>query len=258
MRRILLMVAAVLAATTAMAGVKVRESALLFFEAFNESSGAVELKNGAKLGAESSGVSGLPADNCYEAETTSTNDGPVALVRQPYTIKGLEAITLCLWYKPSQQQVPGASLFELASIYLISQKSSSWVARVGAANVPKDQHYWFSPGMQETYRGWQQPGEWIFLALAWRKSANEVCFFQGTKSDAVKQVSRAVLNLPVGGLVQRTDKRPDVIGNTADPTHSRPFNGSLDNVRIYSRALDAVALEQIRQADQKNEQPLGF
>jgi hypothetical protein len=235
----------------------------LIAEQFNDSSGRVEFKSGAKLGAAGSGVSGQPTDRSYVAELARTeivDVAPVGLLKAPYAVQKLEELTITIWYKPGDQQVADASLLDAAGMYLISQKGDSWTARVGAADVPKGKQYWFNSGNKGTPVGWFQPNEWIFLALVWKKSANEVCFYQGTKSGAVKKAQCSVRDLAVGGLVDRPDrdKHPDAIGNTGNPKYNRPVNGSIDDVRIFSKALDDSALEKIRQADLKNEQPPGF
>jgi hypothetical protein len=124
-------------------GAMARAESLLIAEQFNDSSGRVEFKSGAKLGAAGSGVSGQPTDRSYVAELARTEIVDVA---------------------------------------------------------------------------------------------------------------------PVGGLADRSDrdKHPDAIGNTGNPKYNRPVNGSIDDLRIVSKALDDSALEKIRQADLKNEQPPGF
>jgi hypothetical protein len=246
-----------LLAATAQAGVTVKPDSLLFGETFNEPTGKVELKNGAKLGDEASGVSGLSADKCYVADSVVTNDGPVGVIHPPVAVQGLEGLTITVWYKPQEPQAYAASLFNLAQTYLIKEKNNTWTARVAATEVPKDQRYWFGSGGKGAYRDWLAPGEWIFLALVWKKSGNEVCYLQGTKSGAVKKGNCPARDFPVGEL-RAPGRNPDVIGNSNSTKCDRPFHGSIDNVRVYSKALDEAALEQIRDADAKNEMPPVF
>ena len=85
---------------------------------------------------------------------------------------------------------------------------------------------------------------------------------QPTDRSYVAELARTEIvdDLAVGGLADRPDrdKHPDAIGNTGNPKYNRPFNESIDDMRIFSKALDESALEKIRQADLKNEQPPGF
>jgi hypothetical protein len=245
------------AATTTHAAVKVKADALLFAETFNEADDRVELKNGAKLDGEGSGVSGLPADKCYVADSVVTNDGPVGVIHPPVAVQGLEELTITVWYKPQASQAYAASLFNLAQTYLIKEKNNTWTARVAATQIPKEQRYWFGSGGKGAYRDWLAPGEWIFLALVWKKSGNEVCYFQGTKSGEVKKGNCPTRDFPVGGL-RAPGRNPDVVGNSNSAKCDRPFHGSIDNVRVYSKALDEATLEQIRDADAKNEMPPAF
>ena len=244
-------------AATAQAGVKINPDSLLFSETFNEADGKVELKNGAKLGDEGSGVSGLSADKCYVADSVATSEGPVGVIRAPFSVQGLEELTIAVWYRPAEQQANGASLFNLAQVYLLREKNKTWTARVGASEVPKEKRYWFNSGSKGAHQNWLAPGEWVFLALVWKKAGNKVCYFQGTKSSEVKPGDCPTLDFPVGGL-RAPGRSPDVIGNSNGTKCDRPFNGSIDNLRVYSKALDAAALEQIHNADVKNETPPAF
>ena len=251
------------ATMTARGAVKVRASSLLFFESFNDSTGQIELRNGARFGDAGSGVSGQEADKCYLGEVANVEApeaSAVALIKSVFPVRGLEEMTITVWYKPAEHQALDASLFDAGSMYLISGKNGAWVLRVGAANIPKNTFYWFDSNPTGPYSHWLQPNEWIFASFVWKKSANEACFYQGTKSAPVKKARCVTRNVTVGGLTERgdRDKRPDVLGNTVNPRYFRPFNGGMDNVRIYSKALDEAALDQIREADLKNEPPPEF
>ncbi|HVM61329.1 MAG TPA: LamG-like jellyroll fold domain-containing protein [Verrucomicrobiae bacterium] len=248
---------------TARAAVKVQVSALLFAERFNESADQVLLRDGAKYGPDGSGVSGQPADRCYVGEVPNFVDpasGPVALVNVLLPVRGLEEMTITCWYKPGERQALDASLFDLASMYLIAKTNGTWVLRVAATDIPKGTLYWFESGDDGPYAGWLQPNDWVFLAVVWKKSASEVCFYQGGKSGRVQKALCKTRNVSVGALGERGDRsqRPDVIGNTMQTKYHRPFNGSIDDLRVYAKALNETALEQIRQADVNNELPPEF
>jgi hypothetical protein len=239
---------------------KAEVPAPLFSESFNETRSGIELKNGAKLGDPGSGVSGQDTDKAYTAEVTQfegTSAGPVALLRNPIAVQGLDEVTVTLWYKPGERQVGDVTLLDAASLVFIGDKPEQWTLRVGA-KVEQGKLYWAYSGKDAPHGGWLRPNEWTFIAATWKRTANEAVFYQGTKALGVKAGRRHAFGMtPEAGLQERAnrDKRPETIGNTANTKYDRAFNGSIDNVRVYSTALSEAELEKIRQADLKNEDP---
>jgi hypothetical protein len=71
-------------------------------------------------------------------------------------------------------------------------------------------------------------------------------------------LARSGAAVTVNLRIVRTATRCSTRSATLLGNFDRPFNGSLDNVRIYKKVLDVAALEQIRQADLKNEAPAAF
>src|SRR5207244_2145781 len=105
------------------------------------------------------------------------------------------------------------------------------------------------------YLPYSQPDQWQFFAAVWKGASNEVRFCQATSTQAVKLGTVAMNDVATGGLVKGQNTRwNETVGNSQQKYH-RPFNGSIDNVRYYSTALDENVLESIRQADLKNMDP---
>lgn len=252
------MLSALTTATTALA-------VPLFNEPFNAPSGRVSLKNGAKLAGAGSGVSGRSSDRAYTAKVSNASqpkDGPEAIVTRPIAVQGLNQITVTFWYKPSGPQVKDVTLLDTASLVVMGDIPGEWTIRVGAKVKDKKQMYWFHSGKKVPYGAWIQPNQWVFVTVVWDRAGNQVSSFQGTKSRPVKLArrdKRPDRDKPLGGLVQRAKiaQKPATIGNTSGGKY-RPFNGSIDNVHIYSKALNLGALEKIRQADLKNQNPPNF
>lgn len=224
---------------------------------FNDSS-QIELKNGALIS--DRGVSGKPEDKAFVSEVKNLEDpanSPVAQLVNSPQVNGLGELTVSLWFKASDKQVKDSSLFNAGALYLISDGKGSWTLRV-EADAEKGVMNWFMTGGKGPYLEWTKPNEWVFAAFAWKKSTNEVCFYQGTTKNPVKLQRCQKRTEQVGGLKQRAagDKRLDAIGNTLDTKYHRPFNGSIDNFRYFRESLSIENVENIRQADLKNENPV--
>ncbi|HBF35133.1 TPA: hypothetical protein DDW35_11290 [Candidatus Sumerlaeota bacterium] len=250
------------AKTDASAGAGSSKAALLFAEQFNVSGRNTDLKNGGKLGSIGSGVSERPKDLAYVNDVFDTDkeQTPVALLKKAYPVDGLEEITVVMWYKPAEDQGNIVTLFDMGSLQLIGDRKKGWVLRVEPKGKPSDGQYWFNLGVGGTYSSWFTANEWTFIAVTWKKSTSEVCAYQGVKIGGVRNAGHVTRPVPEGGLVERKDrdKHPDAIGNTAGEKYDRPFRGAIDNVRVYSKVLTEDALEQIRKADIRGEEPPRF
>ncbi|MBC2601503.1 LamG domain-containing protein [Puniceicoccus vermicola] len=92
--------------------------------------------------------------------------------------------------------------------------------------------------------------DWQFFAVTYdgTSSSNNVNFYVGTEEDALSLVSVGSLN---AGVVESATGRPVVLGNNQD-SNTRPFDGFLDDFRLYGEStgadgvLDFSEIEQIR------------
>jgi hypothetical protein len=103
---------------------------------------------------------------------------------------------------------------------------------------------------------WLVPGEWNFFAFTWKFSSQEAAVYQGTLAGIHLATSHTTdvtgpIHLKSNWFGGIGNCRSDLLGHRA----MRPMCGYIDNVRIFSRALDANAIEAIYKADLKNEAP---
>jgi hypothetical protein len=133
-------------------------------------------------------------------------------------------------------------------------KRNEWIMRLDAWPVDpskvKANVHWFFSGKPE---GIITPDQWSFLAFVWKKDGNFSQFWIGTsKAPAVSGRTGTRSDL-LGAVGERTPEKR-TIGNEAREDARRPFNGSIDNLRVFTKALDEAAIEKIRAADLANEQ----
>ncbi len=115
--------------------------------------------------------------------------------------------------------------------------------------------YWFYSKKAAPGGAWLPQNEWRFFAFTWSKVTNQAVFYGATPQSEVVDTSRMTQNITAEGPLQgrlASDKRLQALGNSAGDKADRPFNGSLDNFRIYPRALPVEALEKIRAGDLQN------
>lgn len=105
--------------------------------------------------------------------------------------------------------------------------------------------------------GYTAVNEWVFFAVTYNGglTTNNVSFYAGSTTGSVAQVGTAI-TLNAGPLANNTLSM--VLGNSTgnpNPVNNRPFDGLLDNIRLYGSAADAsgvlslAQLESIRLAD---------
>jgi hypothetical protein len=222
---------------------------------FNNSDN-LDLQNGAVLGAAASGVSGQTDDKCYSAEAPNWpagSKGPAVVPGPGTPVAGATELTVTAWYKPRAALQNDTMLFSACGTGLIwDEKTNQWTLRIEA--VPTDaghKMYWFASGNDPKSGYWVNPGEWTFIAMVWSSSGKSVVFYRGgrtAESAPVRTSTRPETVLPFS-------EKPDskrIIGNRGREM-DRPFNGEIDDVRFFTKALDAGTVEKIRQADLKNQ-----
>jgi hypothetical protein len=133
------------------------------------------------------------------------------------------------------------------------QEAGEWVLRIDTkpADDPNPSRYWFHSGNKPPLGTWATPDQWTFLAAVWKKADNKVTFYQGSSSAAAVLARESTRSETVAPLNERADS-PRTIGNRVGAILDRPFDGSIDDVRFYPKALDAATIEKIRQADLQN------
>ena len=116
---------------------------------------------------------------------------------------------------------------------------------------------WIVTGAGGPLIRWTAQGEWVFYAITWDLQTQKATVYQGTAFDAARaqrEFPAPTIKDPLGA-----GGGPVIIGNdwtdkSRGPSN-RPFSGSIDNIRIYDKALGDDAIEAIRAADLENEEP---
>lgn len=231
-------------------------AAPLYEQTFNTESG-LEWMNGATLGADATGVSGKAGDKAYVSDLTEKTEGepcPAAGIGNGPGPVAESEITVTLWYKAREPMQDAATLFRAFCGQLMWEgRQKVWVMRLDAwptgETLEKNLH-WFYSGKPLAL---DQVGQWYFLAFTWKKEGNTGRFYIGDESGPAVEGRVMEKSDPLGDIAERQDER--TIGNDASPAKLRPFDGSIDNLRVYSTVLDADALEKIRAADLQNVAP---
>lgn len=221
---------------------------------FNDALG-LELKSGAAIGSDASGVSGKAGDKAYVAKAfgvAAGEAGPAAVVTggPSAPVTGEEA-TVTLWYKPGAEIKDAATLFQgFAGQIMWSGRRKQWYMRLLAPPTDPTQKNagWLYSGSVPA--NGTAIGEWTFMAFVWKKEGNYSEFYFGSASTPAKVSRQGTSDNLVGALAER-DPKKRVIGND-NGKMDRAFDGSIDNLRFYTKALDAAALQKIRAADVAN------
>lgn len=228
-------------------------------ERFNDEN-TLRLENGSHLGEPASGVSGLPGDRCYEAECADYTPidkviGPSAVFRSKAELSDASEITVCLWYKWQPAEERRQVVFSASGLQLFFEKERATVA-VAARCDPPIPFYKQGYTTDEESSSWNRTDEWVFLAFVWSRDRQQLTLILGDK-DQRAEILGTLLNAEahfVGGLSRGAGAQCGVGNNGSDKFS--PFNGSIDNLRIYSGALDLKAVEKVRLADLENSEPV--
>lgn len=218
----------------------------------------VTLRNGAQIttdlhSADQVGVSGMPSDRAFDnsASTGMGSDGVGGKGRMSDddNVDGLLSLTLQGWLRT--QSEPLNNLARLCT----KQGSTSGFLLLGASSGTLDLEI-NNVGSTTDTAAWSEVGEWIFFAVTYdgTTSASNVRFYKATRSLPVTLVETRSLNQ--GRALENTNDFN--VGNSGGTGVNRPFDGWLDNVRVFGSrsddrgALSAAQLEYFRQRDVQN------
>ena len=213
----------------------------------NDTTG-LQFRNGASLGADQSGVSGRPGDRSYSAAAAS-NPAAVCLIPGPTNAVTSDELTVTAWYKPrAENPTDAVNLFNgFASSLLWDAKAKQWVWRIASKDPANPKVLtWYSSGTSPDLFA---PGKWTFIAMVWKRGENTARFYMGTQRAAPaefrKWTCREKLDPAVEPLPSRT------LGNDGSNSN-RCFNGEIDDVRFFTKALDPAGIATIHKADLQN------
>jgi len=196
----------------------------------------------ARIGGPGSGVSGKPEDLAFE--NTAANGmggrateeaGGAFSVPEGAGARGLQTMTVALWFKTALGQKLGSGV-RLAIL------GNAWAVLSGAPGRC-ELSISGSRSAKSAIDDYAEEGEWVFFAATFDADSQVVSFFKGTSQNPVREVG-AVTDY---GVRMNNQPGPLTIGNT--PALNRPFNGCLDNFRLWASILDISDLEALRQSD---------
>ncbi|EIP97842.1 PEP-CTERM putative exosortase interaction domain-containing protein [Opitutaceae bacterium TAV1] len=155
-------------------------------------------------------------------------DGMGAVTLQSFTVQG--------WYYGNSQPTGAARLLEFSGLQVMFSNNGLTMAFNGnTLTVQAGDGYDYRP-----------TENWVFFAISVDASVstNNVKFYAGTVADEVAPVATFSLTPAQIGTISSETLR---IGNTS--ALDRPFDGLIDNMRIWNTALDEATLRSVRTAD---------
>ena len=227
---------------------------LIYETRFNKAD-TLSLEGGASLGAPGSGVSGKASDRAYDGNATNLAPGaagPAAVVTSDLVpLDGIDELTITAWYKPRAEQNPPAILYNGFGATLLWEKTNTWTLRLAAKVLNSDkQMYWFSSGGKPPLGSWMNLHEWTFIAIVWKKADNTAVFYQGDAHTTLTEAAKVKRTDVIESIKEGANPKRAIGNDWAK--RDRAFNGGIDDVRFYSKALSSDTLDLIRQADLKD------
>jgi hypothetical protein len=186
--------------------------------------------------ADGGGVTGLTGDRAFTNNTTFR----ASMSADAAGTDALQQFTVTGWYNTAALPAPGAAPRILdnattnAGYYLMRKDTGSLELAVGSGGTTST--------LICTTTGFSTVGSWVFFAVTYNGAAtiNNVLMYSGSVS------STAVVGTT--GTINRGTPADDTavftVGNRADT--QRGFNGTLDDIRLYSGILDASQIEAVR------------
>jgi hypothetical protein len=196
------------------------------------------------LSPDKAGVSGLSGDYAFTNTAASgmgssaNETGRDGVATAPFTLAATNTFTITGWFNAGTTLGSAARILQKTNtssgINLYGNNGALAVEINGKAAVSSDAVF-------------GDTGKWVFFALTYSWSTDNsqgiVNFYVGsTAAGGIATAGTVAAASGTGALAATTsDLR---IGN--DPGKTRPFDGLLDDIRIYDEALDIAQLDQIR------------
>lgn len=200
------------------------------------------------------GISGLIGDRAFDNTGSSAmgsmgTGGKAIQTTSLETLAGLKSFTLQGWYKTQSGLLTAAArLFDKQG----GSSSGGFTLSSGGPGQLSLYVNSLSVGITST-NSYSESGTWVFYAVTYDSTAvsGNVKFYKGGINTGVTQVGDA-LTYNQGAVL--TNSSGLALGNLPNG-NARPFDGYLDNMRVYGSTTDALGalsindLETIRAAD---------
>ncbi|GHB91150.1 LamG domain-containing protein [Cerasicoccus arenae] len=187
-------------------------------------------------GARGSGVSGKSDDLAYD-NTNSPSLGCMAQARDASNpVNDLKFFTLSGWFKSTG---PGSysRIIEIGKTALFfSEMEGASTQRIEFSTRINDMSS--DPERVSTNLDHGIKGEWVFFAVTYDGSSGEANIYVG--SETLRVESMAVAIFAKGKVVSGEGQRFS-IGNSSYHDNQRPFEGYLDNIRVWGSSDDSSA-----------------
>jgi hypothetical protein len=200
------------------------------------------------------GVSGRPGDRAFDNSLSSGmgsngSGGRAAIASDDQAADGLLSLTLQGWFRAD-----GVAIDNLARLITKQLGSTGFLLLGTGGNLDLEIN---NVGSTSTGAYYADVGVWVFFAVTYDGTAtnNNVRFYRGLRTNSVTLRETRTLNQ--GRVLANTGSI--TIGNAnSDGSLMRPFDGWLDNVRVFgnktnsSGALPLQQLEWLRVKDVQN------
>lgn len=211
---------------------------------FNSAKAAADLHS-----ADGTGLSGLSGDRAFDNTAsnqmggTSGAPGSGGLFRIDNAHGALSAFTISGWYKSDAEFGNNARL-TTGSINIDAPGNRGLrldITGIGAVEVLRS----------ATGNVYNQAGTWTFFAISYEAGVNGqdnvVNFYAGASDKNVSLVTTLVIASTDNNVVAASNL---ILGNNG--SYNRPFDGLMDNFRLWDSVLDLDDLKLVRSADMQN------
>jgi hypothetical protein len=197
---------------------------------------------------DSAGASGTAGDRAFD-NTASTGMGKnfaggYARGSTTLSVSQLSAFTLTGWFKTDTSETLGnisylMSYYDFGSNTGFSLSSST----NGILTLTVNGTAYASSGSAN----YSLSGQWVFFAVTYDQSS--VRFYVGTDNAATLTITADATRTVSSGSVVDTSGKVLTIGNTSAVGSQRPFDGLIDDVRIFDSSLTKSQIETFRTSD---------
>src|SRR5579862_8341894 len=227
---------------------------LIYEQRFNDAKG-ISLQAGAAIAGDGSGVSGRSHVRSYDGAAASLQPGgkgPIGLVDLGNRdVPNGDEVTVTGWYKARGDQKADTTLLCGLETSLVLNPDSTWSFHVNAKMPDASQKDWFDSGNNAPLKSWMPAGQWVFIAVVWKRSTNTADFYQGSRTIPLT-LTNSVKRPESVDVLRQPKPLKMTVGN--HPWYrDRSFDGQVDDVRFFNKAIDPQTIERIRQADLKDE-----